>query len=174
VSTEGTAREIDAAAGGQTEVFVADLSDQSQVRRLADQVLQRLGRINVLINNAGGLWNTRHLTADGLERTFALDHLAPFLLTNLLWDRLRNSAPARVGIVSSNAHYSGAQAYSQSKLANVLASAPELGQATGWYFTNGKPKRSAKASYDQAVAARLWQVSADLAGLTPLAERPCP
>ena len=135
VSTEDAAREIGAAAGGQTEVFVADLSDQSQVRRLAGEVLQRLPRIDVLINNAGGYWNTRHITADGLERTFALNHLAPFLLTNLLWERLRNSASARVVTVSSNAHaqgridfddlqgegaYSGAHAYSQSKLANVL------------------------------------------------------
>jgi NAD(P)-dependent dehydrogenase (short-subunit alcohol dehydrogenase family) len=134
-STEGAAGEIRAAGGGQVEVFVADLSSQSQVRRLADEVLQRLSRIDVLVNNVGGYWNTRHVTADGLERTFALNHLAPFLLTNLLWDRLSNSAPARVVTVASNAHaqgridfddlqgersYSGARAYSQSKLANVL------------------------------------------------------
>ena len=89
----------------------------------------------MLVNNVGGYWNTRHVTADGLERTFALNHLAPFLLTNLLLDRLRQSAPSRVVTVSSNAHamgridfddlqgersYSGARAYNQSKLANVL------------------------------------------------------
>jgi retinol dehydrogenase-14 len=133
--TEGAAREIRAASGGQVAVFVADLSSQSQVRRLADEVLETLPRIDVLINNVGGYWNTRHLTADGLERTFALNHLAPFLLTNLLLDRLKHSAPARVVTVSSNAHatgridfddlqgersYSGARAYNQSKLANVL------------------------------------------------------
>ena len=82
-----------------------------------------------------GYWNTRHVTADGLERTFALNHLAPFLLTNLLLDRLMRSASARVVTVSSNAHamgrmdfddlqgersYSGARAYNQSKLANLL------------------------------------------------------
>ncbi|HXA58266.1 MAG TPA: SDR family NAD(P)-dependent oxidoreductase, partial [Streptosporangiaceae bacterium] len=100
--TEAAAREIRTAGGGQVDVFVADLSSQSQVRRLADEVLQSLSRIDVLVNNVGGYWNTRHVTADGLERTFALNHLAPFLLTNLLLDRLKHSAPARVVTVSSN------------------------------------------------------------------------
>ncbi len=132
---EGAAREIRAAGGGRVDVFVADLSSQSEVRRLADEVRQGLSRVDVLVNNVGGYWNTRHLTADGLERTFALNHLAPFLLTNLLLDRLKGSAPARVVTVSSNAQttgridfddlqgersYSGARAYNQSKLANVL------------------------------------------------------
>jgi NAD(P)-dependent dehydrogenase (short-subunit alcohol dehydrogenase family) len=132
---ESTAREIRAAGGGQVDVFVADMSSQSQVGRLADEVLQRLSRIDVLVNNVGGYWNTRHVTADGLERTFALNHLAPFLLTNMLLDRLKQSTPARVVTVSSNAQamgrvdfddlqgersYSGARAYNQSKLANVL------------------------------------------------------
>jgi NAD(P)-dependent dehydrogenase (short-subunit alcohol dehydrogenase family) len=239
--TEGAAGEIRAAGGGQVDVFVADLSCQSEVRRLADEVLQRLSRIDVLVNNVGGYWNTRHVTADGVERTFALNHLAPFLLTNLLLDRLKESPPARVVTVSSNAHaqgridfddlqgersWSGARAYNQSKLANVLftyelarrlpaasvtanalhpgvvrtsfgaedpagvqrrlvpfmrpfmktpaqgaatsilvASAPELEQVTGRYFANRRPKRSSKRSYDQAAAARLWQVSAELVGL---------
>ena len=133
--TEDAAREIRAAGGGQVDVFVADLSAQSQVRRLAGEVLQRLPRIDVLVNNAGGFWNTRHVTADGLEHTFALNHLAPFLLTSLLLGRLKRTTPARVVTVSSNvqAHgridfddlqaersYSGARAYNQSKLANVL------------------------------------------------------
>jgi len=91
----------------------------------------------VLVNNVGGFWAHRHPTADGLERTFALNHLAPFLLTNLLMDRLRASAPARVVTVSSGAqsmgridfddlqgarNYSGQRAYNQSKLANVMFS----------------------------------------------------
>jgi len=133
--TEGAAREIRAIGGGQVDVFVADLSSQSEVRRLAVEVLQTYPRIDVLINNVGGYWNTRHVTADGLEHTFALNHLAPFLLTNLLLDQLKQSAPARVVTVSSNAHatgridfddlqgersYSGSKAYNQSKLANVL------------------------------------------------------
>jgi retinol dehydrogenase 14 len=133
--TEGAAGEIRAAGGGQVEVFVADLFSQSEVRRLAEEVLQRCSRIDVLVNNVGGYWNTRHVTADRLERSLALNHLAPFLLTSLLLDRLQQSAPARVVTVSSNAHaqgridfddlqgersYAGARAYSQSKLANVL------------------------------------------------------
>ncbi|HEX8231362.1 MAG TPA: SDR family oxidoreductase [Chloroflexia bacterium] len=132
--TEDAAREI-RAAGGHVDVFVADLSSQSEVRRLANEVLQRLPRIDVLVNNVGGYWNTRHVTADGLEHTFALNHLAPFLLTNLLLDRLKQSASARVVTVSSGAQamgridfddlqgersYSGSRAYNQSKLANVL------------------------------------------------------
>ncbi len=133
--TEDAAREIRAAGSGQVDVFVADLSCLSQVRRLAGEVLQSLSRIDVLVNNVGGYWNTRHVTADGLERTFAINHLAPFLLTNLLLDLLKDSAPARVVTVSSNVQaigridfqdlqgersYSGARAYNQSKLANVL------------------------------------------------------
>jgi NAD(P)-dependent dehydrogenase (short-subunit alcohol dehydrogenase family) len=105
--TEAAARELRSAAGGQVDAFVADLSSQSEVRRLADEVLGSLARIDVLVNNAGGYWHTRHVTADGLEHTFALNHLAPFLLTNLLLDRLRASAPARVVTVSSNAHTAG-------------------------------------------------------------------
>ena len=133
--TEDAAREIGAAGGMKVEVFVADLSSQAQVRQLAREVLAGLPQIHVLVNNAGGSWDTRHVTVDGLERTFAVNHLAPFLLTNLLLDRLERSAPARVVTVSSKAHatgridfddlqgelsYSGGRAYSQSKLANVL------------------------------------------------------
>ena len=133
--TQDAAGEICAAGGMKVEVFVADLSCQAQVRRLASEVLDGLPRIDVLVNNAGGYWDTRHVTVDGLERTFAVNHLAPFLLTNLLLDRLERSAPARVVAVSSNAHaagridfdglqgelfYVGGRAYSQSKLANVL------------------------------------------------------
>ena len=83
------------------DVFVADLSSQAEVRRLADEVLATYPRLDVLLNNVGGFWAHRHVTADGLERTFALNHLAPFLLTNLLLDRLIASAPARVVTVSS-------------------------------------------------------------------------
>jgi retinol dehydrogenase-14 len=132
---EHAALEIRAAGGSHVDVFVADLSSQTEVRRLAGEVLQTYPCIDVLINNVGGYWNTRHVTADGLEHTFALNHLAPFLLTDLLLDRLTQSGRARVVTVSSGAQnsgridfddlqgersYSGARAYSQSKLANVL------------------------------------------------------
>src|SRR4051794_3005756 len=94
--SHAAAKEIRDAGGGRVEVFVADLSMQSEVRRLAAEVLQRLPRIDVLVNNVGGYWNTRHVTADGLERTFALNHPAPFLLTKLLPDPLSPSFPPRL------------------------------------------------------------------------------
>jgi retinol dehydrogenase-14 len=132
--TEAAALEI-STAGGQVDVFVADLSSQSEVRRLADEVLRSSPRIDVLVNNVGGYWNSRHVTVDGIELTFALNQLAPYLLTHLLLDRMKQNAPARVVTVSSNAQamgridfddlqgrlsYSGARAYNQSKLANLL------------------------------------------------------
>lgn len=134
--TAAAAREVEA-AGGEVDCFVADLSSQAEVRRLADEALDRLPRIHVLVNNVGGCWKTRRLTPDGVEHTFAVNHLASFLLTNLLLDRLRRSAPARVVTVASNAErlgvidfddlqgsrgWSGGRAYNQSKLANVLFS----------------------------------------------------
>ncbi len=134
---EAAAHNIRMAGCEKVDVFVADMSSQAEVRRLADEVLGRLPQVDVLVNNVGGFWNTRHETADGLERTFALNHLAPFLLTNLLLDRLTRSAPARVVTVASNAQangridfgdlqgessYSGSKAYNQSKLANVMIS----------------------------------------------------
>jgi retinol dehydrogenase-14 len=133
--TDDVAREIAAAGGPPVDAFVGDMSSQAEVRRLADQVLDRLDVIDVLVNNVGGYWNTRHVTADGLERTFAVNHLGPFLLTGLLLDRLAQGTSARVVTVASHAHtsgriafddlqgersYSGARAYNQSKLANVL------------------------------------------------------
>jgi NAD(P)-dependent dehydrogenase (short-subunit alcohol dehydrogenase family) len=117
------------------DVFVADLSSQAEVRRMADEVLAAYPRLDVLLNNVGGFWANRHVTADGLEHTFALNHLAPFLLTGLLLERLKASAPARIVTVSSGAQsmgridfddlmgeakYSGQRAYNQSKLANVM------------------------------------------------------
>ena len=134
--TEAAAAGIRAAPGSPAvDAFAADLSVQAGVRRLAAQVLGTYPRLDVLVNNVGGFWAHRHVTADGLERTFALNHLAPFLLTNLLLDRLTASAPARIVTISSAAHasgridfddlqgernYSGQRAYSQSKLASVM------------------------------------------------------
>ena len=133
---EQAAAEISSASGNAAvDVFVADMSSQAGVRRLAGEVLAAYPRLDVLLNNVGGFWAHRHLTTDGLERTFALNHLAPFLLTDLLLDRLKASAPARIVTVSSGAQsmgridfddlmgepgYSGQRAYNQSKLANVM------------------------------------------------------
>ncbi|HEY9078109.1 MAG TPA: SDR family oxidoreductase [Anaerolineaceae bacterium] len=118
----------------QVEGLVADLSVQAEVRRLAGEVLARCERLDVLVNNAGGVFMRRELSQDGIEMTFALNHLNYFLLTNLLLERLKASAPARVVVVSSGAHlaakldfndlqgersYQGWVAYSRSKLANL-------------------------------------------------------
>jgi NAD(P)-dependent dehydrogenase (short-subunit alcohol dehydrogenase family) len=133
---EQAAAAIGRESGGPAlDVFVADMSSQAEVKRLAGEVLSRYPRLDVLLNNVGGFWAHRHVTADGLEHTFALNHLGPFLLTNLLLERLIASAPARVVTVSSGAQamgkidfddlmgerkYSGQRAYNQSKLANVM------------------------------------------------------
>src|SRR5438874_11584146 len=133
---EQTAAEIRTFSGNPAvDAFAADLSSQAEVHRLATAVLNAYPRLDVLVNNVGGFWAHRHPTADGLEHTFALNHLASFLLTNLLLDRLKACAPARVVTVSSHVqaeghiefddlqgsrNYSGQSAYSQSKLANVM------------------------------------------------------
>src|SRR5437667_5212258 len=135
---EEAAADIRATSGNTAvDAFAADLTSQAEVRRLAAAVLDAYPRLDVLINNVGGFWAHRHTTADGLEQTLALNHLAPFLLTKLLLDRLKASAPARVVTVSSGAqamgqidfddlqgtrNYSGQRAYNQSKLANVMFS----------------------------------------------------
>jgi len=207
------------------------------VRGLAER-LAGLERIDVLVNNAGLVLGERRITPDGFEHVFALNHLAPFLLTHLLLDRLRSGPAGRVVVVASQAHglgridfddlqgsrsYSGGRAYNQSKLANVLftyelarrlrgtrvtanalhpgvvrtsfgaedpgrvqrllvpfvrpllktpaqgaatsihvAASPDVAAVTGRYFANRTPKSSAKASYDEQTAARLWAVSAEL------------
>ena len=126
---------IRARGKGEAAFLPADLSSQENVRRLADEIRARCPRLDVLVNNAGGANAKRQLMADGIEKTFAINHLAPFLFTNLLRDLLVASK-ARVVTVSSDAHrsvrtldfdnlqgekrYKPIQAYSISKLANVL------------------------------------------------------
>jgi retinol dehydrogenase 14 len=128
--------EITAVTGNpRIELLCADLSSQAAIRQAAEDYRRGHDRLHVLVNNAGGQWATRHTTADGLELTFAVNHLAYFLLTNLLLDLLRAAAPARVVNVTSSAQafgdihfddlqferrYRGQAAYNQSKLANVL------------------------------------------------------
>jgi retinol dehydrogenase 14 len=240
--TRAAAADIAATAGNPAvDAFAADMSSQAEVRRLAREILDAYPHLHVLVNNVGGFWATRRVTADGLEHTFAVNHLAGFLLTNLLVDRLKASAPSRIVTVSSGTHRSGTinfddlqgeqdyspqRAYTQSKLANVmftyelarrlhhsgvtatalhpgvvrtgfaaedpspmwkialplirpflrtpqqgaatsiyLASAPDVEGITGKYFANSRPETSSRSSYDTTAAARLWQISADLAGL---------
>jgi len=115
--------------------FVADLSSFVDIQRLSREVKSSISRLDVLLNNAGAFFTSKHLSVDGFEMTFALNHLNYFLLTRELMDLLKSSEPARVVSVSSAAHYgghlkfddlqglksfSGWQAYSNSKLMNVL------------------------------------------------------
>jgi NAD(P)-dependent dehydrogenase (short-subunit alcohol dehydrogenase family) len=227
----------------QVATLTADLSSLAQVRRLAAQVLARFERLDVLVNNAGVISLRPRLTADGLEATFATNHLAPFLLTSLLRGLLEASAPARVVTVSSAAHRQvraipwddlargerarNGQAYPVSKLLNVLftaelarrlagtgvtanclhpgfvrtalgrdvagvpgaavrlalrlrpgpeagartpvylASSPEVAGITGGYFVKSRLSRPSALAGDAAAAARLWALSAELAGLDP-------
>jgi len=136
--TARTVDEIKAQSGNPAvNGLIADLSSLAEVRRLAAEFCQKYTRLDVLINNAGGIFANRELTVDGYEHTFAFNHLAYFLLTNLLLDQLKASAPARIVNVSSGVHegavidfddlqnqknygYGGNRAYGQSKLANVM------------------------------------------------------
>lgn len=219
------------------DLMLADLSSQAAICHLVQEFKANYQQLHVLINNAGGIFGARRVTVDGLEYTFAFNHLAYFLLTHLLLDMLKASAPARIVNLTSGAHhmatlnfgdlqgekkYSGQRAYNQSKLANVLftyglarrlqgtgvtvncvhpgivktqfgstgswgfrllvrlltpfmknsqqaaetviylATSPEVEGVTGKYFVDGKEVQSSKQSYDEALAQRLWQVSAEL------------
>jgi NAD(P)-dependent dehydrogenase (short-subunit alcohol dehydrogenase family) len=129
--------EVQSAAGEVgAELIVADLSSQQQVRRAADEYKAKHDRLDVLVNNAGVFVPERHVTADGLEETFALNHLGYFLLTQELLPVLKASGPSRIVNVASEAHrgarmqwedlqyerrpYKGMRAYGQSKLDNIL------------------------------------------------------
>jgi retinol dehydrogenase-12 len=131
---EKAAAEVAAAGGPAPRLEIADLASMGQVRALADR-LGALERIDVLVNSAGLMAGQRRVTADGYDEVFAVNHLAPFLLTNLLLSQLTAAGPARVITVSSDAHaaarldlddlqlehgWEGWRAYAGSKLANIL------------------------------------------------------
>ena len=222
------------------EVVTADLSSQRSIRDAAETIRARHRRLHVLINNAGTIPKERETTVDGLEMQFAVNHLAYFLLTNLLLDRLTAGAPARIVNVSSGAHqggtidfadlqserrYDSVRVYGRTKLANVLftyelarrlrgtgvtanclhpgviatrlladymnvplvggaiartfggspeagaetsihlAASPEVEGVTGKYFVERRATRSSRASYDEELQHRLWEVSAQLTAL---------
>ena len=122
----------------QVALRFADLSRFGEIRRLAAELLATAGRIDVLVNNAGAFFDRHALTEDGVERTFALNHMGYFLLTDLLLARLREAAPSRIVNVASEAHRGatldfsdlagrngakGWPAYRRSKLANILFTA---------------------------------------------------
>ena len=136
--TQATVAEIKQQSGNaKIDSLLADLSSLAEVRKLAAEFRQRYSRLDVLINNAGAIFADRTLTVDGYERTFAVNHLAYFLLTDLLLDMVKASAPARIVNVASDVHSGGSihfddlqleknygmggmGAYGQSKLANVM------------------------------------------------------
>jgi NAD(P)-dependent dehydrogenase (short-subunit alcohol dehydrogenase family) len=238
---EKVAGEIAARAQTAPDLVSADLSSQASIRQAASQIRERYPRLHVLINNAGVIPQQRETTVDGLEMQLAVNHLAYFLLTNLLLPQLKAGAPSRIINVSSGAHtsvsldfddlqaareYRPKTVYSRSKLANVLftyelarrlrgtgvtvnclnpgvvatgmladymgvprtgeafassfgatpaegaqtsiylASSPEVESVTGKYFEDMRPLASSGASYDEATARRLWQVSEKLTGLS--------
>jgi NAD(P)-dependent dehydrogenase (short-subunit alcohol dehydrogenase family) len=129
-----------AAKGASVDVLTADLASQASIRQLAIAAQARYPSIQVLINNAGAIYSRRHLSPDGIELTWAVNHLAPFLLTTLLLPRLAASTPARIVTTSSDAHEGaripfddvnaerswggfGFPRYGQTKLANILFTA---------------------------------------------------
>jgi NAD(P)-dependent dehydrogenase (short-subunit alcohol dehydrogenase family) len=131
-----TVAELKARSGNPAIEFLqCDFSSLAEVRQLGAAVMERTAKLDILINNAGSIFPQRALSKDGYELTFAVNHLAPFLLTNLLLNTLRSSAPARIVTTSSVAHrgaqlhfddlqaarkYSPMGAYGSSKLANIL------------------------------------------------------
>jgi NAD(P)-dependent dehydrogenase (short-subunit alcohol dehydrogenase family) len=225
----------------QVEHMLSDFSVLAEVRQLAADFVRRNDRLDVLVNNAGAMFLRRSLSPEGYEMTFAVNHLAPFLLTHLLLDIIKASAPARIVNVASGGHrrkvldfddlqsrkgYSPMRVYGKSKLANMLftyelahrlkgtsvtvnamhpgfvrtnmganngwfvrlmlplihiasltpeqgartavylASSPEVEGVSGKYFINCAPARSSRASHDKEAAARLWQASAEMVGLS--------
>ncbi len=239
---EAALSEIKAESGNdRVALELCDLSSQRSIRAFAEGFEARHPALHVLVNNAGLIVGERTITEDGLELTFALNHLGYFLLTTLLLDLLKKSAPARIVNVASEAQsigridfedlggeraYNPMRAYCQSKLANVvftyelarrlegtgvtanclhpgavgtnfgqtgtpffrflvrlgkpfllseekgaetsifLASDPEIEGVSGKYFAKKKAVRSSKVSYDLVAAARLWEVSGKLTGVS--------
>jgi retinol dehydrogenase 14 len=234
------AESIKGSGGHAPEVVLCDLSSQSSIRSAATEIVRKHPRLHVLINNAGLLLRSRQVTVDGHEMQLAVNHLAYFLLTNLLLDALKAGAPSRIVNVSSGAHQGGRidfdslqserrydtiRVYSMTKLANILfthelarrlegtrvtvnavhpgviatrlladyldvpasggstaptfggnpergaetsiylAASPEVEGISGGYFVNRQESRSSPASYDEAAARKLWEVSAQLTGL---------
>ena len=111
----------EARPAGSVRAIAADLSLQAEVRRLAEAILQSSPRVHVLVNNAGAMFSERKTTVEGIERTFALNVLAPFLLTEQLGERLKQSRPSRVVNVSSDAHRRGHVAFDDLQFANSFS-----------------------------------------------------
>jgi retinol dehydrogenase 12 len=161
------------------ELVLADLYTMSEVRRAAAEIRQRYDRLHVLVNNAGLIHTGRELTTDGLERTFALNHLAAFLLTYELRELLAASAPARVVTVSSMAHrfasldwedlpyrnkgYSETWVYGTSKLCNIWFAVESARRFAGRGVTSNALHPGAVASNFGASGSWLYRAGTKLA-----------
>ncbi len=236
-----TLRHLNAIAPGAAHAaYTADLSRLAEMKRVAGEIAAAEPRIDVLVNNAGALFNNRELTEDGLEKTFATNHMAYFVLTSLLLENLKAAGKARIVSTASDAHkgtrldftdlqsergYSGFAAYGRSKLMNILftrelarrldgagvtanclhpgfvasrfgdqsggifsfgiklaknfaispergaetivylASSPAVEHTSGGYFYKSKPATPTKEAQNDADAVKLWQISAEIAGV---------
>lgn len=163
--TETAVGEVQVRSGSRdVSHLLCDFSSQASIRTLAANVLSSVDRLDVLVNNAGGVNKTRRLSVDGIEMTFAVNHLGYFLLTNLLHDLLVRSAPARVVTVASIGHRRGTldfadlgyekgyaimRAYTRSKLANVLFAAELARRLAGTGVTSN-------SLHPGAVATNIW------------------
>jgi NAD(P)-dependent dehydrogenase (short-subunit alcohol dehydrogenase family) len=170
---EETVAQIRAETGSNAvEHLLADFADLEQVREMAQVFEQRYSRLDVLVNNAGSFFITRQSTPYGVEMTFLVNHLAPFLLTNLLLETLKHSAPARIVNVSSEGHkmatmdfddlgfkkgYAGMKAYGRSKLANILFAYELARRLDGHQVT-------ANALHPGHVATDMWKTNFPIIG----------
>ncbi|GIH02207.1 short-chain dehydrogenase [Rhizocola hellebori] len=164
--TAATVDQVRKRAGVEAvDSVLGDFASQASIRQMANDVLARYDRLDVLVNNAGAVNASRTVTADGIEATFAVNHLGPFLFTNLLLDLLKSSAPARIVNVSSGAHYMATldfddlgyerggyrimRAYARSKLGNVLFTRSLASRLEGTGVT-------ANALHPGGVATNIW------------------
>lgn len=170
---EETVQQITTETGNDSVQFLlADFSDLKQVGKLASAFNQHFTHLDVLVNNAGTFFNTRHVTSYGVEKTFLVNHMAPFLLTNLLLDLIRSSVPARIVNVSSEAHkyatmdlddlefkrgFSGMKAYGRSKLANIMFTYELARRTAGSEVT-------ANAVHPGHVATNMWRTNFPIIG----------
>ena len=138
---EATAAAIRQETGGEVHFLRCDLSSQADIRSVAREYLAKFDRLDVLVNNAGAVLGTRRTTVDGIEATFATNHLAYFLLTNLLLDVLRASAPARIVSVASDAHRRGPLVWDDLR----IRTPPLLGHDGLWRVEAGQHRLERRA-----------------------------